>query len=229
MVYALFFLLVAVQFFVEAALLGGYFWIFAWPGVSFGLVGLAYLGLGPRVFGKRASGRLAWWSTLLLFPYLLLTWLTWHLVRRMSSEDCFNEVAPGIFVGRRPLPGELPREITLLVDLTAEFPEHHQVRAGREYLAAPMLDAGIASEAAFRQLVPHIAHWPGSVYIHCAQGHGRTGTVAAAVLVAKGFHATPEGAIEAMQRVRPKLQLNRNQLKFVKKICVPMNEPASAD
>jgi protein-tyrosine phosphatase len=219
MVYALFFLLVAAQFFVEAVLLGGYFWILAWPGVSFGLVGLAYLGLGPGVFGKRASGGLARWSTLLLFPYLLLTWLTWHLVRRMSREDCFNEVAPGIFVGRRPLPGELPREVTLLVDLTAEFPEHHQVRAGREYVAAPMLDAGIASEAAFHQLVQHIAHWPGGVYIHCAQGHGRTGTVAAAVLVAKGLHATPEAAIEAMQRVRPRLKLSRSQLKFVMDIC----------
>ena len=106
--YALFFLFIAAQFFVEAALLGGYFWVLAWPGFSFGLVALAYLGLGPGVFGKQASGSLAWWSVLLLLPYLLLAWITWHLVRRMSREDCYNEVAPGIFVSRRPLPGELP-------------------------------------------------------------------------------------------------------------------------
>ena len=99
MKYALFFLVIEAQFFVEAVLLGGYFWIFAWPGVSFALVALAYLGLGPGVFGKQASGKLAWWSTLLLLPYLLLTWLTWRLVRRMSREDCYNEVAPGILVG----------------------------------------------------------------------------------------------------------------------------------
>lgn len=227
MVYGIFFLLIAAQFFVEAALLGGYFWIFAWPGVSFGIVGLAYLGLGPGIFGKRANGSLFWLSTLLLLPYLLLTWLTWHLVRQTSREDCYNEVAPGIYVGRRPLPGELPHEVSLLVDLTAEFPEHHLVRAGREYVAAPMLDAGVASEGAFRELVQHISRWPGPVYIHCAQGHGRTGTVAAAVLVAKGLYATPEAAIEAMQRVRPKLALGRNQLKFVKRICVA-KEPQAA-
>jgi protein-tyrosine phosphatase len=225
MKYALFFLIIAAQFFLEAALLGGYFWIFAWPGVSFALVALAYLGLGPGVFGKRASGSLAWWSTLLLLPYLLLTWLTWHLVRRLTREDCYNEVAPGIFVGRRPLPGELPPEVSLLVDLTAEFPAHPQVRAGREYLAAPMLDAGIASEAAFRKLVEHVARWKGPVYIHCAQGHGRAGTVAAAVLVAKGLHSTPEAAVDALRQVRPKLSLAKNQFKFLKQICSPSEAP----
>lgn len=219
MKYALFFLLIAVQFFVEAALFGGHFWILVWPGVSFGLVGLAYLGLGPGVFGKRADGRISWFALLLLLPYLLLTWLTWHLVRLMSREDCHNEVAPGILVGRRPLPGELPPEVTHLVDLTAEFSEHAMVRAGRKYVAAPMLDAGIASESAFRQLVQMIAAWPGPVYIHCAQGHGRTGTVAAAVLVAKGIHSTPEAAVAALQRVRPKLALNRSQLSFIRHIC----------
>ena len=59
MKYAFFFLIIAAQFFVEAALLGGYFWVLAWPGFSFGLVALAYLGLGPGVFGKQASGSLA--------------------------------------------------------------------------------------------------------------------------------------------------------------------------
>jgi protein-tyrosine phosphatase len=139
----------------------------------------------------------------------------------MSREDCYNEVAPGIFVGRRPLPGELPPEISLLVDLTAEFPEHPLVRAGREYLAMPMLDAGVASEAAFRKLVQQIASCSGQVYIHCAQGHGRTGTVAAAVLVEQGLAATPQAAIEMLQRVRPKLSLAKNQRMFVRQICGP--------
>jgi len=72
--------------------------------------------------------------------------------------------------------------------------------------------------------VQHIAAWQGPVYIHCAQGHGRTGTVAAAVLVEKGLAATPEGAIEMIEmltRARPKLTLARNQHEFLRQICRP--------
>ena len=136
--------------------------------------------------------------------------------RPVSSS--ISKLSPRVYAGKHRLgaPG-----ISLLVDLTAEFPEHPLVRAGREYLAMPMLDAGIASEAAFRKLVQRIASCNGPVYIHCAQGHGRTGTVAAAVLIEKGLAATPQAAIEMLQRVRPKLSLAKNQRKFVGQICGP--------
>jgi protein-tyrosine phosphatase len=111
------------------------------------------------------------------------------MVRLTSSEDCWNEVVPGVFVGRRPLANEVPEEVTLIVDLTSESAEVRAVRTGRRYLAFPMLDTGTACEDDFERLVRRVADWQEPVYIHCAQGHGRTGLVAAAVLVAKG-HAT---------------------------------------
>ena len=97
-----------------------------------------------------------------------------------------NEVAPGLFAGRRPLAGELPSQVLLVVDLAAEFIECRAVRTACRYISAPVLDTGIMDEAAFVALVQEVAQWPGPVYIHCAQGHGRTGTLAAAGAAGQG-------------------------------------------
>jgi protein-tyrosine phosphatase len=116
---------------------------------------------------------------------------------------------------------EVPDGVTMIVDLTAEFPEQYGVRNGREYIAAPMLDARTTTEIAFKSLVQRIANWDGPVYIHCAQGHGRTGMVAAAVLVTKGHCTTVEEAVLRLRTVRPRLDLGRDQLAFVRHIYTP--------
>jgi hypothetical protein len=87
MKYGILFLTVGIVLGVEAILLGGAYWLLVWPGVSFGLVGAAYLGLGARVFGKRLNGTMAWYSVVAMLPYLLLTCTTWHVVRRLSKEN----------------------------------------------------------------------------------------------------------------------------------------------
>jgi hypothetical protein len=219
MKYAYLFLVLGIVLCVEAVVVRGAYWLLLWPALSFGLVGAAYLGLGFRIFGKRATGTMAWYCVVVLLPYLLLTWFTWRLMRRISREECYNEVAPGLFIGRRPLQGEMPENVTMVVDLTAEFPECHSVRNGREYVAAPMLDAGTTSEIAFESLVRRIANCKGRVYVHCAQGHGRSGMVAAAVLVAKGRCATVEEALVRLREIRPRLDLGRDQVAFVQRVC----------
>ena len=217
--YGVLFTLLGGGLILQAASLQGWFWVLVWPGISFGAVGLAYLGLGPGIFGKRPDGSMAWHAIVFLLPHLAPLWLTWRLVRAVSREDCSNEVVPGVFVGRRPLAGEIPPEVTLLVDLTAEFPELRAVQAGRQYVSAPMLDTGIAQREPFAELVRQVSQWPGAVYIHCAQGHGRSGTLATAVIVAKGHCATADEAVSMLRAARPRLRLGRNQLAFAKSIC----------
>jgi hypothetical protein len=56
MKYGILFLTVGIVLGVEAVLLGGAYWLLAWPGLSFELVSLACLRLGARVFGKRPKG-----------------------------------------------------------------------------------------------------------------------------------------------------------------------------
>ena len=111
--------------------LGGLGWLLLWPAVSFVLIAAAYAGLGPGVCGKRADGRLAWWAVALLLPYLLGTWGVWYAVRLLSREPCCDEVAPGVWVGRRPFVRDLPTNISLIVDLTAEFPAPRALRRHR--------------------------------------------------------------------------------------------------
>jgi protein-tyrosine phosphatase len=85
-------------------------------------------------------------------------------------------------------------------------------------------------EAAFVVLVQEVAQWPEPVYIHCAQGHGRTGTFAAAVLLAKGHGDSVEAAVGQLRAARPRLALGKAQLQFVRRVAgllLPSGESAS--
>jgi hypothetical protein len=197
------------------------YWLLLWPAVSFALVGVAYGGVGPRVFGKRPDGTLAPWALVVLFPYLALTWLLWHLARLVSRESCSHEIVPGVWLGRRALSHELPAGIELIVDLTAEFPRPTGVNIGRAYYCLPTLDATAPGEAGFRELVQRLAAWPGPVYVHCAAGHGRSATVVAGLLLARGLAADARQAEAALRKVRPGVRLNRAQRALLERAARP--------
>ncbi len=194
-----------------ALLLGAGAWALLWLGVSLLVVGGAYLGPGPRVLGKRADGSLSWLPVLVLLPYFLLAWLVWHVRRALSRERCFHEVAPGLLLGRRPFAHELPPEVSLVVDLTSEFPEPHAVRTRVRYLCHPVLDTCAPDEDGLVSVVGTVLAEPGPVYVHCAQGHGRSSTIVAAVLLARGHSEDVHGAEQHLRRARPGVKLHPEQ------------------
>jgi protein-tyrosine phosphatase len=199
-------------------LIGGAGWLLLWPGGSLLVVAAAYAGVGPSVFGKRSDGTMAWWAVALLLPYLGLTWVVWHLHRLLSKEDCCNEIAPGIWVGRRAFANELPANVGLVVDLTAEFFEPAGVVSRGSYLCLPTLDASVPRAKSFEELVQKIAAWEGSVYIHCAFGHSRSATVAAAVLITRGLARDAAQAQSLLKKARPRTGLNRVQRKLLTRV-----------
>lgn len=191
---------------LELGLLGGFL---AWLGLDFAIAAAGYAGLGAKVFGKQPDGSIAPFNWILLLPFFLLNGMLWHLWRICSRAQCCCEFAPGIWLGRRALAGELPENITLLVDLTAEFPEPKTAIAGKTYLCIPTLDACSPPVDVLRELAATISTWQGKTYIHCAAGHGRSATVAAAVLLARGWDRQ---SVEAhLQTVRPGIALNAAQ------------------
>ncbi len=137
MKYAVFFLACSVGLAVVAFPWAASSVLLLWGSLALGVVGLGYVGVGPRIFGKSPDGRMRPLNVLVLAPYLLPTWSLWHLSRALRREAPFNQLVEGITIGRRLLPGEYPEEIESVVDLTAEFPESFRIRQGRIYLGIP--------------------------------------------------------------------------------------------
>ena len=185
-------------------------WLLVWPAAVLVALWIVYLIEAPRVLGKRADGRMsllawAWWG-----PVFLYQWISHEVVRRTSGEPVATEVAPGVWVARRPRAHELPSDVAIVVDLCAEFAAAPAVRAHPRYLAVPTLDARSPTPAELARIVDAVLDAGGPAFIHCALGHGRSATVAAAVLIRRG-DATLENVEAKLRALRPKIGLNARQ------------------
>jgi hypothetical protein len=226
-IYAVAFLVIAAYLAGTAVMLGGWAWALLWPAAAFAAVAVGYAGAGPRIFGKLSDGRLRWANLVSLLPFLLFTWGVWHLLRLLSREPVWNELAPGLLLGRRVLSHELPPDVGLVVDLTAEFIEPVGVRTGRTYRSLPILDAGLPDVKRLAEVAREAAAFPGRVYVHCAQGHGRTGLFAAAVLLARGAAKDAGEAIRLVKAARRGVSLKPAQRRALEHISIELMPVAS--
>lgn len=187
-----------------------------WPALSVLLVGAGYLGLGVRVFGKRADGTLPIATRIVLAPYLALAWCIWQLLRR-SRVKPYALVSPGLYLARRLHHHELPEGVETIVDLTAEFAVPPGVSTGRAYHALPSLDGHVPDEASWQALVGQIAASKGVALVHCAAGHGRSAAFVAAVLIRRGLAKDVDDAERLIKRVRPSIRIGPAQRALVAK------------
>jgi hypothetical protein len=179
-----------------------------WVVICFIGVALAYLENKPDQW-KRADGTLTTQSRL-CWPYRAITTFIWRLWHLLTREPAYNQITDTIYAGRRLLDGEPLPPVTMVIDLTVEFPEPQTLRTCGKYHSFPIFDASAPPPEellAFARWLPAEE----TVYIHCAQGHGRTGLVILAVLLQRKIVTTiPEG-IALMQRHRPGISLSSDQ------------------
>ena len=166
--YALIFLCLASCLVIAAIQTGGWGWLLLWPAISVALIAAGYAWFGAGVFGKHRDGRYSWWAIALHWPYLLSTLFVWYFLRWAIAENPADEVAPGIWVARRPLHFEVPPGVRWVVDVTAEFWVASRVRGGRQYVCYPTLDGHVCDDAAFSAIVREVAELEGAILIHCA-------------------------------------------------------------
>lgn len=173
-------------------------------------VWVVYLINAPGAFMKRSAGSLPWYAWAVWAPIFIWQWIGHEFVRAFQQEPVANEVAPGVWVGRRPRARELPPGIALVVDLCAEMAVAPGVKTGRAYLTIPTLDARAPTSMQIAAAVDQVLTAGGPAFIHCAFGHGRSATLAAAVLVRRG-DATLEDVEARMKAIRPRIGLNAHQ------------------
>lgn len=187
-----------------------------WLGAAYFVVSAAYLGLGVWAFGKSASGKRSRIAAFLLWPYLSMAWLVWRCSIVASREPAFAKLDDSITIGRRLRRHEFPSDVEIVVDLTCEFspalPESPSIRC----VSYPILDAGVPDSA--EQLIETLRAVLGEskpIYIHCAQGHGRTALVACCFLLASNKVKDVETAIGQVLEVRPLARMNTAQTEWL--------------
>ncbi len=225
-------MLYGTAFIVTAVLLalgadeGGVLTILYWPAACCAVIGAGYLGLGAGMLGKRADGTRPLWSWVIFAPYYLFVWIAMTFLRGLSSEDRYNEVAPGIFVGRRCELDELPEGVSTVVDLTAELDVPRGLRDAVFYRTLPTLDGAAPNERRLRALVDEVAARPGPIYVHCAAGHARSALTAAAIVLHRGGAADAVEVMRSFRKARPRIGLSSPQWSLLRRLAAASSPDA---
>jgi protein-tyrosine phosphatase len=179
--------------------------------VAFFVVGAAYVTVSPGLLGKRLDGTIRSTHLLILLPYFLVAWGRWWLTSLLTRETAWDEVAPGLFLGRWPAAEQLPKSVEVVVDLTAEFPRASTIGDARQYICLPTLDTQAPPAAALVSVARRVAETPAPAYVHCAFGHGRSAVMVAAILLRRGVVRDVSEALSLLQAARPGVGLSRSQ------------------
>ena len=179
---------------------------------------MLHLGYGENdhtCFGKRENGRVPLMYWIVFLPYLIPLWCRQFALTVLSREKKYAQLLDGISIGRRPVrTSDIPQGTEVCVDLAAEFPASRaELKCGGTYVSFPILEASYRSCEDLNACIDSLPE--SGIYIHCAQGHGRTGFFACALLLRRGRVKTLPEALELIAKVRPGVKLRKAQVAFL--------------
>jgi hypothetical protein len=168
--------------------------------------------------GKRNDGTIDLARLILFAPYHLGLRAKLAIQRKLGNEPTWNAVAMDLFIGGWPNEASSSPPVSGLavLDVTCELPLQLEPSA---YLAVPVWDTRAPSPEQIEMGVRWALHQQMNkghrVLIHCAHGHGRSGCMMAALLIAKGLAGTVLEAEAIMKKARPRVRLNARQRRAV--------------
>ncbi|HGN1704966.1 TPA: phosphatase PAP2/dual specificity phosphatase family protein [Providencia rettgeri] len=190
--------------FILAFYIQGIAWVLLWPAVALFFITIGYLGAGASVFQKTPDGYISPSAAILLLPYRLIAWGTYHyFAKHCAQPDVVNE---HIVLGGRPL---YPLQTQAVLDMTCEWPRN-SYSEGLKYCSQPQIDLLPLSAEDIEQSVHTMDKLAqsGSVYIHCKLGYSRSATVAVAWLVHHQDAKNIDDAVMLVEQARPQVVLN---------------------
>lgn len=207
---------------IQRGMVRGYTWhtitvVLLWCTASAVLLHLAYEENDPHAFAKRAEGSLPLWARIVLLPFYAPFWMRQIALSVFSREPASNQLIPGVYIGRRPVRcGDVPNGTSVVVDLAAECAVATAVWKSPAFAVSfPILEAGVRSVS---DLVACIDGLPEQgIFIHCAQGHGRTAFFSCAFLLRRGVVHNLSEALAMVARVRPRATLRHAQISFLRR------------
>jgi hypothetical protein len=179
---------------------------------------MLHLGYGENdhtCFGKREDGRVPLMYWIVFLPYLIPLWSRQVVLTVLSREKKYAELLDGVSIGRRPVRTcDIPPGTEVCVDLAAEFPASRaELKSGGRYVSFPILEASYRSCDDLNACIDALPE--SGIYIHCAQGHGRTGFFSCALLLRRGKVKTLPEALALLATVRPGVKLRKAQIDFL--------------
>lgn len=187
-----------------------------WLGANLMALSLAYFMNSPTVFGKTNLGTLHLVVALLMAPLLLVIRLVWILQNAILRPPLYHEIIPNLFVGRLCGYRSLPPDVTLMIDLTAEFPTPRSIRKSIPFFCVPTLDGCPPSKSRVQECVKLIGNDQQRVYVCCANGYGRSVTFMAALLGQLGRCRSAEEAVTLIQASRRDASPSRDQMAILR-------------
>ncbi|MCP4896946.1 MAG: hypothetical protein GY906_08215 [bacterium] len=201
--------------------------LLVWPVLSMAILVVAYLGLGPGIYGKRL-GVLPRHTRLIMAPTLLGQQLSLQYYRRKAPP--WNEAVPGLLMGGILTESECHQLVkngaTAVLDLTAEFSEPAPLLS-LDYLNVRLLDLTAPTTSQLQEAVSFIRKriaTGGIVYVHCKIGYSRTATAVGAYLLTNGQCSSVDNVLAHLRAARPgivirpeaiyALETFRNEVKF---------------
>lgn len=180
--------------------------------------------LGVKLIGKsKKTGEIPFLRIVILFPYFMLAWGWWYFRQTIllrGKENPYDLVSKDIYVGRYPLwyPKEFPQTVKHVIDVTGEFPGIQEIQFNRTYLCCRGMDMQLPSKEDLATIAIEASKLEGEIYIHCANGHGRSASLAALIMVLRGNVTNVEEAFTVMQKARPKVYIHSEQMKVLKSV-----------